>query len=379
MKKKKLLHITRPTEFGIYRFLADLIKYTRKDRYNIVVACPLQGPLAGYLGKHDIRVVPLDIRRNINPIADAKAFFSILAILKRERPDLVHTHCSKAGFLGRIASKSIGIPAIYTPNSWYFDEPLPEAKKKFYIALEKFAALFGEAVVTVTEEERQDIISKKITSPGKAVTIHDGIDTDFLSGSADTAELRKAYSIPPSSKVVGMIARLVPQKQPLDFVRAASRVLEEFPEARFIIVGEGPLREEVERLRGELGIGDKLILAGHCHEETEVGKFLNLIDISVLTSGYEGLPLAALQSMYLKKPMVITAVRGAREVISHQKDGMIVPVSDMERIAEAIMFLLKDEKKAKEMGEEARRSVEKSFTAGRMAKEYEELYERFSR
>lgn len=375
MKKIKLLHISRPTEFGLYRFLMDLIKYTDKDRFEIVMACPEQGPLLKDLRNEGIRVIPIEMRREINFVDDIKSFFSILHMLKKEKWDIVHTHCSKAGFLGRIAARLVGIPVIiYTPNSWYFDEPLPSIKKKFYIFLERFAAYFGDRIVTVTEEERKEIIRKKIAKPNQIITIYDGIDIDFLKEDVCIGDLRGKLGLTHDDKIVGMIARLVPQKSPLDFVRAADKVLKIIPDVKFIIVGDGPLREKVESLCQQLSIEDKVILVSTCHERRDINKFFNLIDISVLTSSYEGLPLVALQSMYLKKPVVITKVRGIAEVIENNKDGLIVPISDINAIAQAIIFLLRNEDRARQIGVIAHEKVKEYFTAEKMARKYEELH-----
>lgn len=374
MKKLKLLHITRPTEFGIYRFLVDLIKYTRKDKFEIAVACPLKGPLAENLHRAGIRVIPLEMQRNISPLNDIRSFFSIMGILKKEKWDILHAHCSKAGFLGRIAAKLSGVPVkIYTPNSWYFDEPLPAVKKQFYIFLEKLAAYFGDRIVTVTEEERGDIIKKGISPSGKVVTIYDGIDVTDLSR-MDASFLRDKYGIPKLNKVVGMIARLVSQKMPCDFVKLAHEVTKENHNVTFILIGDGPLRAEVENLKSQLKLGNKLIMTGACEINKEVKAFLNLMDISVLTSLYEGLPLVALASMYLKKPLIITKVRGIDEVVQTNRNGFIVPIGGIDSMKNIISGLLTDEARARQIGLAARTTVEQHFTADKMAHAYEKLY-----
>ena len=328
------------------------------------------------LKNNGIRVISLEMERNIDLLHDVKSFFSILKLLRKEKWDVIHTHCAKAGFLGRIASKLAGIPSIHTAHGWYFDEPLPAIKKSFYIFLERFAALFGNAIVALTDAERREIIHKKIAPPEGVTTIYYGIDTACFRGDIDTTDLRKHYGFSPENKIVGMIARLVTQKSPLDFVRAAAKVSQAVPEARFIIFGEGPLRENVESLRKELGIEDKLILAQPSHEPGDINRFLNLLDISVLTSYYEGFPFVALESMYLRKPLVITEVRGTYEIIQNSKNGAIVPISDTDAMAQAIINLLKDEQKAREIGEAAHRTIEEHFTAGKMAENHEKLYMR---
>lgn len=374
MKKIKLLHISRPTEFGIYKFLMDLIKNTDRDKFEISLACPEQGPLMRDLKGKGVRLIPLYMARDIKFVDDARSFRAIFRLLASEKWDLVHTHCSKAGFMGRISARMLSVPGkIYTPNSWYFDEPLPEIKKRFYIFLERFAAYFGDRIVTVTNEERSDIISKRISSPSKIVTIHDGIDTANLH-LEDAGPLRKRYSIPEGNKVVGMIARLVSQKDPCTFVRLAGEVTKEIPNVTFVMVGDGPLRKAVEALKEKYGLGNRLILTGECDIDREFNMFLSLVDISVLTSLYEGLPLIALQSMYLKKPLMITQVRGIREVIESGKNGFIVPIGRLDVMKTVIVKLLKDEDKMKRVGLEAHRTVEERFTAGRMAAKYEELY-----
>jgi glycosyltransferase involved in cell wall biosynthesis len=374
MKKLKLLHITRPTVFGIYRFLMDLIFHTDREAFEIMVACPADGPLRPELKKRGVRVVPVEMMREIHYTADIKSFFALYNLIKQERPDVVHLHCSKAGFIGRIAAGLVGVPArIYTPNSWYFDEPLPEMKKRFYIFLERFAAYFGHRIVTVTNEEKQEVIKKRIASPDAVTTIYDGIDVRFLREEDPTA-LRKRFGIPGKNKVVGMIARLVPQKDPLCFVRLAHEVTKEHADVTFMLIGNGPLRGDVEDLKTELGLRNSLILAGECDINSELNSFLNLLDISVLTSLYEGLPLTALQSMYLKKPLVITKVRGIDEVIRHGANGFIVPIGDVASMKNIVTELLTDTSRAKQIGNEAHQTVTERFTAEQMAKRYEQLY-----
>jgi len=375
MKRIKILHISRPTEFGIYRFLIDLTKYADKDKFEVVVACPAKGPLLKDLENIGIRVIPIEMERNIKPLHDIKSFFSVLRLLKKEHWDVVHTHCSKAGFLGRIAARIVGIPAvIYTPNSWYFDEPLSLIKKRFYVFLERMASLFGGVIVSVTEQERKEVIKKHITTPDRITTIHNAIDIAPLRDDINVDDLRKRFNLSPTHKIVGMFARLVPQKSPLDFIKAADKVLKVNPDTRFIIIGDGPLRGDVELLCNQLKIADKVILAGTYHDDREINKFFNLIDVSVLTSAYEGLPFVALQSMYFKKPLVITKVRGITEVIENNKNGLIVAIADVDAVAEGILSLLNNEQKAKEIGIEAQDTIRKYFTAEKMARKYEALY-----
>jgi len=374
MKKIKVLHITRPTEFGIYRFLLDLIMHIHKDNFDLTVACPTTGHLAIELERRGFRVIPLKIVRSLSFFADVRSFFAILELIKKEKPDIIHTHCSKAGFLGRIAARIMGVHSIYTPNSWYFDEPMHKIKKWIYVNLERFAALFGGMIATSTEAERLDVIKKRIAQPERITTIHNGIDLGFFDSEKGVGTLRKDYGIHENSKVVSMVARLVPQKSPLVFIKAAAIVLKTVPLTTFMVVGDGPLLGDVEVLCKKLKIADKIILAGACHETREIREFLNLMDISVLPSHYEGLPFVALESMYLAKPIVITEIRGIKEVVHHGRDGMVVPIEDVGAIAESILFLLKNEKDAERMGQAARHKVIERFTANRMADRYEKLY-----
>ncbi|PIU41982.1 MAG: hypothetical protein COS99_02610 [Candidatus Omnitrophica bacterium CG07_land_8_20_14_0_80_42_15] len=373
-EKIKLLHISRATEFGIYRFLMDLMHYTDKNKFEITFAGPERGPLLDDLRDLGVRVIPLGMERDINFGADVKSFFSIFAMLKKEKCDILHTHCSKAGFLARIAGRLLGIsPIIHTPNNWYFDEPLPPLKKDFYIALERFACYFGNMLVTVTEEERREIIRRKISPPEKVVTIYDCIDTSVLK-EENPAFIRDRYNIPAGNKIVGMIARLVPQKDPSAFVRLACEVTREIPNVTFILVGDGPLKAEAERLKLQFGLGNRLIISGECDIKKELNAYLSLLDISVLTSLHEGLPLVALQSMYFKKPLLVTEVRGIKEVIENGRNGFIVPIGDINSMKNIISELLTDEGRVRGIGLAARKTVEERFTAKKMAAEYENLY-----
>lgn len=372
MGKISLLHLTKVNTLGIRKFLLDLIKYTDREKFDISVACPSDGPLEDDLKRIGIKVKIIEMEREIKPLSDIKSFLDIVSYIRKEKFDIVHTHCSKAGFLGRVAARLLGVKGIiYTPNSWFFDEPMSIIKRKFYIFLEKFAAYFGDIIVAVTKEERTAVIQKKITKPDKIVTIYDGIDFSDLDTPVDNSYIFREFGISETTPIVGMIARLVPQKAPEDYVFAAAKVIQHIPKVRFFLIGDGILRKRVESLIDRLQIRDNFCLTGY---RDDIKEFLSILDIVVLTSRYEGLPLILLQAMAIRKPVVITRIKGINEVIDDGKNGIIVPIGDISAISNSIIYLLEHEDMAAIIGRNARKPVERKFTALQMAKKYEKLY-----
>ena len=288
------------------------------------------------------RKVP-SLVREIRPVSDARAFLSLRSILRQEReragglPLVVHTHSSKAGILGRAAARSVGAEAVvHSIHGFGFHDLQPPPLRGFLVGLERAVSRWTDAFIAVSEENIRLGVLEKILSTDRVRLIRSGFDTArFLGGSRERG--RRLLGIPESAPLVGTIAVFKPQKAPLDFVEVARRVKERVPASRFVMVGDGELRPEVERAVANGPLAGSFLLAGW---REEVPDLLRAFDVFLLTSLWEGLPKVVPQALLSGVPVVATAVDGTREIVDEGVDGYLAPPGDVEALARRVSDLL---------------------------------------
>ncbi len=312
------------------------------------------------------------ITNEIRPIKNLTAMLKAYKHIRKGRFDIVHTHSSVAGIIGRIAARLAKTPVIiHTVHGWGIRPDLPKWKLKIYILLERICARFTHKLITVSERDIRKGLKNSIGKKSQYTVIRSGIDISRFSKNINKEKKKKELGIDPKKPVVGMVGRLDKQKNPLDFVRAASKVQKKHPEVQFIIAGDGPLRKQTESLIKKLKVNNFHILGFR----DDVNEIIQILDISVLTSLWEGLPRVFPESMAAKKPIIATDVDGAREAIINSKNGFITQPKKPEQTAEKIYFLLQNPKKAKKMGENGFAMAEK-FSLKTMLNKLYELYQR---
>lgn len=367
----KVLHVTRSEQVGIRTFLVGLFSCIDRRHFSLAVACPLQGPLAEDLPGLGVPPFYCPLERDVNFLGDLRAFVSLWKLVRRERPDILHLHGAKSGFLGRIIGYLQRVDAVvYTPNNNYLDEPMSGFRRRVLIFLEKCVARLGGQIVSVSVAERESWLERGICRPDQITVIYDGFDFSGASGLIPRDQAKRALGIPQDWQVAGMIARMVPQKAAHIFLQAAARVLRRQPDVYFLLVGDGPLRGGLEKLASDLGIADRVLFAGFL---TDLSPAYSAMDVSVLTSLYEGLPMVVLESMYLNIPVVSSQTQGATEVLT-SGCGVVTPIGDPEATAEAILSVLRNPTLARQMAVQAHARVMAEFGAERMAALYQDLY-----
>lgn len=324
-----------------------------------------------------IRFLQVDsLVREIRPAADATAYFALRRLLREEKrrtagmPLIVHTHSSKAGILGRAAARAEGAAAIvHSVHGFGFHDGQPAPLRVLLAGLERMASRWTDAVVAVSEENLRAGVREKIFPPGKARLIRSGFDTArFLSGSREKG--RRLLGLPPDAPVVGTVAVFKPQKAPLDFVEVARRVRERVPEARFVMIGDGELRREVERAAARASLGGHLLLPGW---REEIPDLLRAFDVFLLTSRWEGLPKVVPQSLISGVPVVATAVDGTREIVDDGVDGYLLPPGDVAGLARRVCDLLAGAATVDPLFKKDR--LLREFDQGEMVRAQERLYE----
>jgi glycosyltransferase involved in cell wall biosynthesis len=312
--------------------------------------------------------------REVRPILDARAMLALWCLFRRERPALVHTHTSKAGVVGRLAALLARVPVvIHTPHGHIFYGYYGTVASAIIRLLERLLAKITDRIVTLTDRGAQEHVRYGIAGAEKFATIHSGIDlAHFRSVQVDPAVKRKELGLPPEGLIVGTVGRLVPIKGLEWLLKAASRVLAEFPQACFVIIGDGPMLGELMQLTSKLGIGLRMVFVG---AREDVPECLAALDLFVLPSLNEGMGRVLLEAMAVGCPVVATRVGGIPDIVADGTTGLLVPPRDDRALAEAILTLLRDRSRRAAYGEAARRHVDGRFDVETMVRNIERLYD----
>jgi glycosyltransferase involved in cell wall biosynthesis len=324
--------------------------------------------------------------REIRPHRDAAALAHLVRLLRGEmraaaaaahvsRPSVVvHTHSSKAGILGRAAARIARVPVvIHSIHGYGFHPRQRPAVRRFYVALERLAARWTTHFIAVAREDLDEGVALGLFARDRATLIRSGIDTAAFSGvGVDREAAVRALGLDPARPLVGMVACLKPQKNPVDFVRAAARVAASVPDAQFLLAGDGVLRFAVEEEARRSGLGDRFRLLGW---RRDVPQLIPCLDVLVLTSLWEGLPRVIPQAMAAGRPVVAYRVDGAPEAVTEGVTGYLVAAGDYAAAAARIVSLLADPALARRMGAAGRERVGE-FDADLMVRQQEALYVR---
>jgi len=287
--------------------------------------------------------------RELNPIKDLLALIRLTQLMRRGRYTIVHTHSSKAGILGRWAAKFAGVPIIvHTVHGWAHHERQHPLLRAYYILLEKLTLPITDQMIAVTSKDIDKGLRDGIGKSTNYLIIRSGIELErFGHPQVPREATRAAWGIPQEATVVGSVTRLSPQKAPLDFVQAAALVARDYPDTYFVMVGDGPLRQEVEALATQLGIADRLVLTGL---RRDVPELLAAFDLFALSSLWEGLPRVLPQAMATSLPIVATACDGSAEAIEEGVNGFLVPPGEPAVLAQRLCQLIAQPRLAQQMG-----------------------------
>jgi len=389
--KITVVHIITKLELGgAQQNTLFTVAHLDQDRYEPVLITGTEGLLVDEARRMNgvrLFLIP-ELVREIRPLKDLRAFIKIvrvLRMLKREvrkrggntgREVIVHTHSSKAGILGRWGARLAGIRCIiHTVHGFSFHQFQPLLVKAFYIFLERLTASITRVFILVSRDNMQEGLKEKIITPDKAVLIRSGIDiSEYQSVQCDRIAVRASLGITNGDPVVAMIACFKPQKAPLDFIKAARLVLDEYKDAEFLLVGDGDLRPGIEALAAQLKIADKVHLAGW---RKDIPQIMHSIDLLVLTSLWEGLPRVLPQAMAAGIPVVASDVNGSREAVRDGVNGFIMQPHDVQGMARKILYLLKHPEEARAMGNTGKGMVQE-FDIRKMLGQQELLYARIS-
>ena len=349
--KTKVFHVITKLELGgAQKVTLMTLDRLPRDRYEVGLVSGPQGLLREQAekinGLHCMWIPSLV--RQVRPVKDLGAFIGMWKLFRRERPDIVHTHSSKAGILGRWAAWLAGVPVIFhTAHGFGFNDFQGALARAFYVGLEKITRLITTKPVMVSRANAARAESLGILRPGEWILCRDAISTGEFMTSEPRSKSLEAWGIPPDRVVVGMVACFKPQKSPVDFIDVAALVLEKRQDVHFVVAGDGDLRPDIEARIEEHGIGDHVTLLGWVSDMPEV--YRNL-DIFVLTSLWEGQPCVFAEAMASSLPIVATAADGAREAISEGINGYVHEPRDVAAMARSVVQLVEQPQLRGKMG-----------------------------
>ena len=303
-----------------------------------------EGNLEGLMRSQgvDMELIP-ELGREISLFDDIKAFFKIAGVLLREKPDIVHTHTAKAGTLGRLAAIVAGVKVkIHTFHGHVFRYYFSKPKTYLFIWIERFLGRFTTKVITVSEKQKDELVREfRIIPAGKCEVVPLAIETSRLTASGDAGSaLREALGLG-KSVVVGIMGRLVPIKNHAMLLEAAAAAKKARPELniRYLVIGDGELREELEQRAAMLGVNDRVYFLGW---RDDLAAVYGACDIVALTSKNEGTPLALIEAMAMAKPIIATNVGGVADIVDDGVNAMLVPSGDTEAFTAALIKLAED-------------------------------------
>ncbi len=368
MGRSRVLLLVTLSEWGGAQHVVYLLARHLRQHYDVSVACAPGGQLVERLGREGVRVIAVpEFVRALHPWRDLAALVRLVRLIRQERYDIVHAHSTKAGFLGRLAARLAGVPVVlFTAHGWAFTEGRVWWKRAALALVERFCGLLSTTLVCVSRHDHDLARRFRVASAGRLVTIRPGVDPAPF-GRVDPRAARLALGIR-SGPVVGFIGRLARPKEPLDLLEAMSRL----SQGTLLIAGAGPLRPKIERFARRHALEDRVLLLG---SREDVPDLLAAMDIFVLPSRWEGLPLAVIEAMMAGLPVLATAVGGVPELVEDGVTGLLVPPRDPEALAWALARLLSDPPLRRRMGAAGREKALREFRIDRMLEETSRLYE----
>lgn len=369
-KTKILYFLNSFVRGGVEEHLLSLLTHLNRDEFEPLVVFPsaLASLMKTDLEKINVEFYEISIRSWIN----LKDIVQFIRLIKKRKVNIVHSHLFFASMFANPIAKLSGVPI--TIETAHIRELWRKGPIKTCYFIDRFFSVFTDKIIAVSNAVANYLITVKGLNSQKIKVVHNGRDLSKFRPDINpntSAEMKRRFSLNDATGIVGVIGRLNFQKGHRYFLKAIPHVLAKIPKVKFLIVGDGELRKELEDLAEHLGISKNVIFAGF---QKEIPEIISILDILVLPSLFEGLPLVAIEGSAMAKPVIVTNVDGSPEAIKHQETGIVVPPKDPIALAQAMLALLEDKERASRYGENGRIFVRKRFNIDLQVRETERLY-----
>ena len=297
-----------------------------------------EGDMSYYAEQHGIEPIVLaELGREINPLRDLLTIWKVYRVIRELNPHVVHTHTAKAGFVGRIAAKMAGVPVIvHTFHGHVFRGYFSPLVTQIFIWIERITARMSDTVITLTEGLRTELADEyHITRRARITVLPLGLDLQrFADTPRKNGSFRAHWNIPADAPLIGIVGRLVPVKNHALFLQAAAKIRTVLPDARFVIVGDGELRADLEAQIEALGLRDCVQITGWI---TETASVYSDLDALVISSINEGTPVTVIEAIAAGCPVVATRVGGLADLLEGGALGALVPSENAQALTDAIV------------------------------------------
>jgi len=383
----KILHIITRLDMGgsAQNTLLTCLKLSRK--YEMVLVCGLsqesnmtdseRGAVKGLINDaraNGVTIVQIpSLLRRISPVNDIRALYDLVRIIKTVKPDVVHTHTSKAGILGRMAAKIARVPIIvHTPHGHVFFGHFGPILSRIFLWVERLFAPLTDRVVALTDRESRDYTDLDVYPGEKLVQIHSGVDVEkFKQVPVGAVEKKRSLGLNQNGLVVGFIGWLLPIKGPMHLLKAMEDVWQDHDDMILVFIGKGDLDVDLRAEALKAGASGRVNFLGW---RNDIDEILPIFDIFVLPSLNEGMGRVLVEAMAAGKPIVASNVGGIPDLVENDHNGLLVPPGDEKALAASIKQLLDDPEKAKLMGLRGRELCHRFSLEGMVAK-LDNLYE----
>ncbi|MEW5829394.1 MAG: glycosyltransferase [Chloroflexota bacterium] len=350
---------------GAEVLLRDLTRGLLARGYKVTARYSTPGPIAEEIGHMGVPVKRLPRLGRVDPFLLLRMWREI----RRERPDVVHTHLFKSDFHGRLAARLAGVPVIVSTlhncHNW--------ARNPVLGRTYGLTARFADEIIAVSDEVRDHAVRYAHLDEKKVTTIPNAIPVERFEDARTLGPgIRKELGIPMEATVLGIVARLTEQKDHANFLRAAAIIAEAAPGTRFLVAGEGPLRASLADLAASLELAEVVTFTG---ARKDIPAIYGAMDVLVFSSRWEGLPVALLEGMASGLPVIATRVGGIPEVLEHGVGGIIVPPSDPAALAVACLKLIRNPVLGQQMGAAGLAHVKAHYSIDAMVEATSRLYQ----
>ncbi len=377
--KIKICYVLEATIGGTRTHLNLLVKYLDQKTFDISVVCSalretmFQCDMLKMMQK-GIHIFEIDMVRHIHPIKDIKSSIKILHHFLKNRYDIVHTHSSKAGVLGRLMAKLANVRIIlHSPHAFAFQAHKPGLVRSLYIWIERLMALITTHYIFVSQSEKCIAMMNKICHQNQCSVIPNAVEA--LKSQQNTKSLKSIFKYPANRFIVGTVGYNRPQKDIPCFLEAAAMILKKRQDVDFLIIGIGNNKNSIEKIVEKYKLKNHVTLL--CRE-TNVLQYYSIMDIFILTSLWEGMPYSVLEAMFYRKPVVATNVVGTRDIIQNNINGILIPPRDPKTLSDTILQLLNNPKERFRLGRNGKRTIIKHHMMINRIHDFEKIYQKFS-
>lgn len=319
-------------------------------------------------------VILPELQRSIHPLRDWASYRRLVQTLRTLQPQIVHTHSSKAGILGRLAARRLRLPCVHTVHGAAFHYGQRWIAYRAYVAAERLVARWTDRFISVSDDMTAEYVRAGVAAADRFTTIYSGFDVEpFLAPPVPPQDVRRRLGFAPHHVVVGKIGRLFHLKGHEFLVAAAPSIAVRCPDVRFLLVGDGLLRSKLEAELARLGLSDRFVFTGLV-PPTQIPELVHAMDVVVHTSQWEGLARVLPQGLIAGKPVVSYDVGGAREVVLPGETGYLLPRDAVDELADAVVTLAGDSSLRQRMGSRGRELFTEQFRHQTMTRRIREVY-----